>query len=107
MDQDLRPVTPDPEPEPVGTSTPRHSTGNLGEYIEDAETLGINKEEMFEADTMEVKEEQALGTPKTEPPEDQAGNKKKNTISLLSTIQKHAQDVQFLATSKISSQLKG
>ena len=92
FDQDLRPAT--PEPEPVGSSTPRHST-DLGEYIEDTGTLDINKEELFEADTMEVKEEQALGTHKTKLPEDQAGNKKKNTISLLSTIQRHARDVQF------------
>jgi hypothetical protein len=71
LDQDLRQET--PEPEPVGSSTPRHSTENLVEYVEDAENMGINKEEMFEADTLEVKEAQALGTPKTEPPRGPGG----------------------------------
>ena len=67
LDQNLR----QEPPEPVGSSTPRYSAETKGEYVEDAENMLVTKEEMLEADTLEVEEAKAsalaLGETKSEP----------------------------------------
>ena len=86
-------------PEPVGSSTPKHSAETEGEYMEDGENLIETKTELFEADTLEVAEATVssadLGGTKFEFPEDREGDKKKTVVELLNTLQQNHGDVTF------------